>query len=88
MTDPDRLTPVIFGLELGDRISVRLRVPGRSDVIERQCFVRGITHEWAHAPAPRWTTTLALQDASRHRFIIFDDPTFGVFDSDSARFAY
>lgn len=69
--DPENLYPVVLGLDIGDRITVRLRPPGREDVVERDAIIRGIAHEFG---PERWTTTWALQDALR-----FDQ--FGVVGS-------
>jgi len=54
-----------FTREIGDRILVRIRPPGRGgSAIEREGFIRGITHEWDYLTLT-WTTRFALQDADR-----------------------
>jgi hypothetical protein len=83
--DPDVLFPQALGRELGDRLTIRLRPPGReADPIERDVFVRGIAHEFTPAT---WSTTWTLQDATgRFNFLIFDHATLGRLDEN--RLAY
>jgi hypothetical protein len=76
---PATLYPHVLGRDLGDRITVRLRPPGRTDVIERDCFIRGIQHTFT---PESWTTVWALQDAARFTgFFILDDPVYGLLDA-------
>lgn len=77
--DPDAIWPQALGREIGDRITIRRRPPGRADVIEREVLVRGIAHDFDPAT---WTTTFTLQDASRIGFFVLDDASLGVLDSD------
>lgn len=78
--DPDALYPQVLGRELGDRITVRRRPPGReSDPIERAVYIRGISHTFA---PDTWITSWALQDASRFNFFVLDDAALGQLDDD------
>jgi hypothetical protein len=62
LADPDTLWYQAIGRELGDRITVRLRPPGRATPIERDCIIRGISHTWTQTT---WRTRWALQDTAR-----------------------
>jgi hypothetical protein len=60
--DPETLYPQVLGRELGDRITVRIRPPGReADPLERECIIRGIAHDFG---PERWVTTWTLQDTA------------------------
>lgn len=73
-----------LGREIGDRITIIRRPPGGGDPIVKDCFIRGITHEFG---GEAWKTTWALQDASRAGgYLILDDPQLGVLND--ARLAY
>jgi hypothetical protein len=76
--------PQALGRELGDRITVLVRPPGRETAIERDCIIRGIEHLWTQ---DTWRTRWALQDAARleegagilgqERVMIFGNADFG-----------
>ena len=53
-----------FRREIGDRVQVRISPPGRATRIEREVFIRGVTHEFDYQ-ALTWVTRFALQDAER-----------------------
>lgn len=77
---PSALWPQVRDRELGDLVGVTFHPPGRpSDPIVRQGFIRGISHRCG-AHLSGWTTTYALQDASRLTVLIFDDDLAGRFD--------
>ncbi|WP_435111869.1 hypothetical protein, partial [Nocardiopsis synnemataformans] len=76
-SDPGRAMPMALGLEIGDRIRIRRRPPGGGVLIERDCFVRGIQHEIS---PDNWTTTFALQSATRAAFLVLDDAILGQLD--------
>ncbi len=86
LVDPDNLYPEVLGREYGDRITVRLQPPGRADVIQRDCFIRGIQHDWTRTS---WMTTWALQDVGifdepgslYENSFVFDNATTGKFDT-------
>lgn len=78
--DPVALYPQALGRELGDRIKVLRRPPGREAApITREVYVRGIAHEFT---TDSWLTTWALQDASRFNVFVLDSPTLGQLDDD------
>lgn len=78
--DPDALYPQVLGRELGDRIMVRRRAPGReSDPIEREVWIRGIAHSFG---PDLWVTEWTLQDAGRFNFFVLDDAALGQLDDD------
>jgi hypothetical protein len=65
--------PVMFGLELGDRVTVVRRPPG-GGTNTQDCYVRGIEHAEGDG---NWTTTFALESASRSQFWTIGHPTLG-----------
>jgi hypothetical protein len=73
--DPTNLNPQVLGRELGDRITVKLRPPGRAaSPISRDAFIRGIAHSFT---PDSWSTVWALQDATRFSVLAFDHATLG-----------
>lgn len=81
---PAQLWPHALGREIGDRITVIRRPPGGGDPITKDCFIRGITHEFG---GESWTTTWTLQDATRQGgFFVLDELITGVLDAN--RLAY
>lgn len=79
--DPTNLYPQVLGRQIGDRITVRRRPPGGGTMLERDCFIRGITHDFAQG---YWSTTWILQTASKFSsFLTLDNPTTGVLDSNA-----
>lgn len=77
--DPTNLWPQALGRQLGDRITVTRRPAGRTSTpIVRDCFIRGITHTF---DPTLWTTTFALQDASRSNILVFNNSTVGTFNT-------
>jgi hypothetical protein len=79
LADPTNLFPQVLGRELGDRIRILLRPPG-TGTIQRDVFIRGITHEIGPTT---WRTTWALQDASKFAFFVLNDAILGVLDTDA-----
>jgi hypothetical protein len=83
-SDPANLFPQVLGRELGDRITIKFTPPGGGGRIERDVFIRGITHDIG---LDTWKTTWVLQDAEvRFSYLIFDHATLGKLDSNA--FAY
>lgn len=79
-SDPTTLNAQVLGRELGDRITVKFRPPGRaSNPVNRDVFIREIQHSFGPAT---WVTKWGLQDATRYSFFVFDDATLGQFDDD------
>jgi hypothetical protein len=84
LADPVDLYPQVLEREFGDRITIKLRPPGReADPITRDVYIRGIEHGFT---PDSWVTRWALQDASRFDFFILDSVTLGELDDD--RLAY
>jgi hypothetical protein len=82
--DDDRRWPVILGVEIGDRVTVRRRPPGGGDAIERDCYVEGIAHEIE--PPMTWRTTLQLSDAAHQLGFVLDDSELAVLDTSTLSF--
>lgn len=74
------LFPQVLAREIGDRVTVRRRPPGGGSAIDRDVFVRGITHEVTRAA---WRTTWALQSATKFSFLTLDHASLGVLDSNA-----
>lgn len=82
--DPAALWPHALGRQIGDRITIRRRPPGGGDPIERDCFIRGIKHEYGDE---EWTTTWSLQDADRTgSFLVLDNTDLGRLDANALGF--
>lgn len=60
----DLLYPQVLGREIGDRITIVRRPPGGGEPIERDVFIRGITHTVDASGS--WETTWSLQSAVGH----------------------
>jgi hypothetical protein len=71
-----------LGREIGDRVTVRRRPPGGGPTIERDVFVRGISHETA--PDLRWQTMWTFQSATTFEFWTIGHPTLGRIDHGNA----
>jgi hypothetical protein len=79
--NPDDLFPQVLGREIGDRIVARKRPPGGGDQVEREVFVRGISHEIGQR---FWETTWTLQSASKvGAFWTLGHPQLGRVDSNA-----
>ena len=74
-SDPDDLWPQVLGREIGDKITIIHRPPGGGDPIERECFIRGIKHDFT---PDTWSTTWALQSAFKASFLVLDDPVLSI----------
>jgi hypothetical protein len=82
-SDPANLFPQVLGRELGDRIRILFRPPGGGATIQRDAFIRGISHDLGKST---WRTTWALQDAEVFAFLVFDNAVLGRLDYNA--FAY
>jgi hypothetical protein len=78
LRDP-RLWPQVLGREIGDLITVIRTAPGIA-TITKNVFIRGITHT-IDAASHTWETAWDLQDASRYKFLILNDPVLGTVSS-------
>ncbi|MGI5493887.1 hypothetical protein [Microtetraspora malaysiensis] len=77
--DPDRMYPHVLGREIGDRITIIRRPPGGGAPIERDVWIRGITHE---SRPGHWRTTWSLQSASKTLYFLkLDNPVTGQLDN-------
>ena len=79
--DPANLWPQVLGRKIGDRITVSRTPPGMT-AITRDCFIRGITHDFDFS-AQTWQTVWTLQDASRYSFLTLDNATLGQLDGNA-----
>lgn len=83
LRDPANLWPQALGREIGDRIQVWRRPPGVASPVVKDCFIRGITHDWNWSQGT-WVTTWTLQDASKYgSFLTLDNATLGQLDNNA-----
>lgn len=86
LADPANLFPQVLAREIGDRIQIWRRPQNSGTTITQDCFIRGIQHD-LDAVAGTWSTTWALQSASRYTgFLILDDPATGKLDTGKLAF--
>lgn len=79
--DPATLFPIVLGREIGDRIRIIRRPSGGGSPIQRDVFIRGISHVTTGAT---WVTTWVLQSASKYgSFFTLDNPVLGLLDSNA-----
>lgn len=84
--DPAALWPHALGRQIGDRITVTRRPPGVSSPVTKDCFIRGIRHEF-NVSSASWATTWTLQDAGRYgSFLALDNATLGKLDANALAF--
>lgn len=82
--DEERLFPQVLNRLIGDRITVRRRPPGGGDMVEQDCFIRGIEHE---IEPGRWVTRWVLQSTAKGGgFFIIGHPTMGRLDNNPLGF--
>lgn len=72
--DEDNLFPQALGRQFGDRITIMRRPPGGGDPIQRDVFIRGVTHEIGGLD---WRTTWVLSSATRFSFFRIGHATLG-----------
>ena len=86
--DPDALFPQVLGREFGDRVRLTRRPPPGGDLVSRDSFIVGVTHE-VSGPN-QWRTTWALQSATKvgGPFLTLDNAASGVLDSTSYPLAF
>jgi hypothetical protein len=79
--DPDTLFPHVLGREIGDRIRIIRQPSGGGDPIERDVFIRGISH--VTGPGT-WITTWALQSATKYgSFLVLNNSILGKLDQNA-----
>jgi len=83
--DPTPLWPVVLGLEVGQRVTVKRRPKaangGAGITMSSDFFVENINHNQINMAAGTWRTTLLLSPATvTSTVFIFDDAVYGQFD--------
>lgn len=79
--DPATLFPIVLAREIGDRIRIIRRPSGGGSPIQRDVFIRGISHVTTGAT---WITTWTLQSATKYgSFFTLDNPVLGLLDSNA-----
>jgi len=79
--DPDNLFPQVLGREIGDRIRIIRQPSGGGDAIERDVFIRGISH--VTGPGT-WVTTWTLQSATKYgSFLVLNNSILGRLDNNA-----
>lgn len=74
--DPANLFPQVLAREIGDRVLIRRQPVGRESQIEREVFLRGITHTIGQYT---WHTDYVLQSATRFgSFLTLNHPVLGI----------
>lgn len=82
--DEEGLFPQVLNRLIGDRITIRRRPPGGGDMIERDCFIRGIEHEIVPG---QWITRWTLQStAAGGSFFVIGHSTMGRLDNNPLGF--
>lgn len=79
-TEENNLFAQVLGRQFGDRITIIRRPPGGGADIERDVFIRGVSHDVGPL---RWHTTFALQSATRFEFLVLDSATLGQLGSNA-----
>jgi len=83
MRDPSDLYPQVLGREIGDRIQIWRRPPNVAAPVSKDCFIRGIEHDF-DASGHAWTTTWTLQSAAKYgSFLTLNSATAGLLDSNA-----
>jgi hypothetical protein len=81
--DEPALFPQVLGRAFGDRITIIRRPPG-GGTVTRDVFIRGVTH--SIAATGEWTTTWALQSATRWAFFTMNNSALGTLDNNALAF--
>lgn len=69
------------GLEVWDRVTVKRTPPGGGTAISQDCLIEGIEHRGTPDGA-RWETTYRLSPANTTAYLVLDDTTNGLLDTD------
>lgn len=69
-SDDPNLWPLVLGVELEDRITVRARPPGGGPMIDQPSHIQRISHEIG--PGQQWRTTWALSATDTQGYWILD----------------
>ncbi|SPL94070.1 unnamed protein product [[Actinomadura] parvosata subsp. kistnae] len=82
--DPAVLMPIVLGREIGDRIRIIRQPSGGGDPIQRDVFIRGISHQTTGAT---WITTWNLQSATKYgSFLVLNNSTLGRLNENALGF--
>lgn len=82
--DPTTLFPQVLGREIGDRIRIIRQPSGGGAPIQRDVFIRGISHVTDGA---RWITTWTLQSATKYgSFLVLNNSILGRLDENALGF--
>jgi hypothetical protein len=86
MRNPSVLWPQVLGREIGDRITVIRNPPGSSAPVQKDCFIRGIEHDY-DVSAGTWLTTWTLQNASQYgSYLVLGNAILGQLNSNYLAF--
>lgn len=83
-TDDDANWTTLLGLDIGMRVTVKVRPPGsNAGVVTRECFIEGIEHTIPPEGVGAWSIKFLFGDATAFvgTWFILDDATFGKLDS-------
>lgn len=79
--DPDNLFPQVLAREIGDRIRIIRQPSGGGPAIERDVFIRGVSHTTGPGT---WITTWTLQSATKYgSFFTLNNAVLGLLDSNA-----
>lgn len=76
--DPANLYPLLFGLTVGERVTVMLRPPGGGTARTLFQFIERIDHEFV---ADNWLVPMALSPVENFQMMILDDAEYGKLDA-------
>lgn len=76
-----QLWPVVLGIEVGTRVTVKRRASGGGLVMSGDFFVEQISHGGINMETGAWQTTLLLSPVDLYQVGILDDPVYGLLDS-------
>lgn len=83
MTDLTSYWAQMLGRDISNRVTIKERPPGASEVITQACYVEGVAHDIAQ---DKWHTTFQLSAADALAYFILDSTTNGILDTN--RLAY
>lgn len=82
--DPTTLFPIVLAREIGDRIRIIRQPSGGGAPIQRDVFIRGISHATTGAT---WVTTWNLQSATKYgSFLVLDNANLGKLNQNALGF--
>lgn len=78
LNDPTNMFPLVLGLEIGSRITVKGMPHAVGSIISQESIIEGIDHDVTNVS---WKTTFRLSPAETRQFWVMDDTTLSVLDS-------